>query len=404
MALSGKNILLGITGGIAAYKSAFLVRLLVRRGANVKVIMTPAAKQFIAPLTFATLSQNPVLTEFFNPENGEWNSHVRLGLWADAMIIAPATANTIGKMANGIADNLLTTSYLSVKCPVFVAPAMDLDMYNHQATQRNIATLKAAGNIIIDAENGELASGLSGKGRMAEPETILETIENKLLGNSDLCGKTIMITAGPTYEKIDPVRFIGNCSSGKMGFALAHAAACRGANVVLISGPTHLSVDNSKITRINVESAEQMLAACSENFGKCDVAILAAAVADYRPKFQYSQKIKKTESAISLELESTPDIACTLGKRKRDGQLLIGFALETENLQANARQKLRKKNFDFIVLNNANEQGAGFNSDTNHITIIRSDEKVVEFEMKDKLLVANDILDQVAAIMNINKK
>ena len=392
--------MLGVTGGIAAYKAAQLVRLLVKQGASVKVVMTPTAKQFITPLTLATLSQNPILVDFFNSENGEWNSHVKLGLWADAMIIAPATANTIAKMANGIADNLLTTSYLSARCPVFVAPAMDLDMFAHPATQKNIATLKSVGNIIIDAEDGELASGLSGKGRMAEPETITAYVSAYFEQNSQLSGKTIMITAGPTYENIDPVRFIGNYSSGKMGFALAEVAAARGAKVILISGPVKLSANHPNIKRIDVTSAQQMFEACTANFAQCDAAIMAAAVADYRPATVADQKIKKADNNLTITLEATPDIAKSLGQIKSPRQVLVGFALETENGLQNAEDKLKKKNLDFVVLNNANEAGAGFNCDTNHVTIITSGGEKIEFPTKSKSEVANDIVNQLINCLN----
>ena len=404
MSLKGKNILLGVTGGIAAYKAANLTRLLVKDGASVKVVMTPAAKQFVAPLTFATLSQNPVLTEFFNPENGEWHSHVKLGVWADAMIVAPATANTIAKMANGIADNLLTTSYLSMRGKVFVAPAMDLDMYAHPTTRQNIKALKSVGNIIIEAESGELASGLNGKGRMAEPETILKAVSDYFESDKPLQGRTVLVTAGPTYEKIDPVRFIGNYSSGKMGFALAEAAAESGANVILVAGPTKLTTANPLIKRIDVESAQQMLDACSKHFCDCDAAIMAAAVADYRPAVQAEQKIKKGNAPMTIALESTPDIASTLGKMKRSGQVLVGFALETENGVANAIEKLKKKNLDFVVLNNATEAGAGFNCDTNHITIIKNNGKQIDYPMKDKKLVANDIIGQILPLLTPKKQ
>lgn len=395
MALQGKNILLGVTGGIAAYKVATLTRLLVKQGANVKIVMTPAAKQFITPLTLATLSQNPILVDFFNPENGEWNSHVKLGLWADAMIIAPATANTIAKMACGIADNLLTTSYLSAKCPVFVAPAMDLDMYAHPTTQRNIAALKSIGNIIIEATEGELASGLAGKGRMAEPETIASLVSDYFKKSLSFVGKTVLITAGPTYEKIDPVRFIGNYSSGKMGFALAHEAASRGAKVILVSGPTKLKTEHPNITRVDVESAQQMYAACMKEFPSCNIAIMAAAVADYRPAETATQKIKKNGEQMTIVLEPNPDIACSLGAIKKSGQMLVGFALETENDIQNAKEKLAKKNLDFIVLNNANESGAGFNCDTNHVTIIKANGEKIDYTTKEKYLVASDIFDQI---------
>jgi len=404
LTLSGKNILLAVTGGIAAYKAAYLTRLLVKQGAKVKVVMTPAAKQFITPLTLATLSQNPILVDFFNSENGEWNSHVSLGMWADAMVIAPATANTIAKMANGIADNLLTTCYLSARCPVFVAPAMDLDMFAHQTTQRNIAALKTAGNIIVDAEDGELASGLEGKGRMAEPEKIVKSLTDYFMQSGQLSGKTVMITAGPTYENIDPVRFIGNYSSGKMGFALAETAANYGASVVLVSGPTKLEINNKNIRRINVTSAQQMYEACMSNFDKCDAAIMAAAVADYRPANVSEQKIKKSDNNLTITLESTPDIAKSLGQKKRKGQLLIGFALETENGIANAVDKLKKKNLDFVVLNNANEAGAGFSTDTNHVTIIKNDGQKIEYQLKSKAEVADDIIKQMIIAANEGSK
>ena len=400
MSLEGKNILLGVTGGIAAYKAANLTRLLVKEGASVKVVMTPAAKQFVTPLTFATLSQNPVLTEFFNPENGEWHSHVKLGVWADAMIVAPATANTIAKMANGIADNLLTTSYLSMRGKVFVAPAMDLDMYAHPTTQRNIEALKAIGNIIIEAETGELASGLNGKGRMAEPETIVKALTDYFENDKPLQGRTVLVTAGPTYEKIDPVRFIGNYSSGKMGFALAEAAAEAGANVVLVAGPTKLTTSNRLIKRIDVESAQQMYDACTQQFGNCDAAIMAAAVADYRPAAVAVQKIKKGSEPMTITLESTPDIAASLGKMKRPGQVLVGFALETENGVANAQNKLKNKNLDFVVLNSANEKGAGFCCDTNRVTIIKNDGQQIDYQTKDKHAVARDIISQLLPLLN----
>jgi len=400
VSLSGKNILLGVTGGIAAYKAANLTRLLVKEGASVKVVMTPAAKQFVAPLTFATLSQNPVLTEFFNPENGDWHSHVKLGLWADAMIVAPATANTIAKMANGIADNLLTTTYLSMRGKVFVAPAMDLDMYAHPTTQRNIKALKAGGNIIIDAEKGELASGLNGKGRMAEPENIVKVLADYFTTDKPLQGRTILVSAGPTYEKIDPVRFIGNYSSGKMGFAIAEAAAEAGASVILVSGPVNRETANPNIRRIDVESAQQMFEACTANFANCDAAIMAAAVADYRPASVAGQKIKKGDAAMTITLESTPDIALALGQAKRPGQVLVGFALETENGLANAQEKLKHKNLDFIVLNSASEEGSGFGCDTNRVTIIKNDGQQIDYKMKDKHAVARDIIGQLLPLLN----
>ena len=332
MMLQGKKFILGITGSIAAYKSASLIRLLVKQGAEVKVVMTPLAKEFISPLTLATLAKNPILVDFFDPTNGNWNSHVSLGLWADGYIIAPATANTIGKMANGIADNLLLTTYFSAKCPVIVAPAMDLDMYAHPATQKNLATLKSYGNYIIEPAAGELASGLDGKGRMEEPENILQFIENLYTNPSTISGKKVLITAGPTYEKIDPVRFIGNYSSGKMGFALAQTCAERGAKVTLVSGSVQLTVNHPNITRIDVESAEEMYQQAHGNFSEADITILCAAVADFTPKETAANKLKKKKDAdLTLELKQTKDIAAALGKEKKDGQILIGFALETEN-------------------------------------------------------------------------
>jgi phosphopantothenoylcysteine decarboxylase / phosphopantothenate---cysteine ligase len=393
--LKEKNILLGITGGIAAYKAAYLTRLFIKEGANVKIVMTPMAKQFVTPLTLATLSKNPILVDFYNPENGDWNSHVDLGIWADMMVIAPATANTIGKMVNGVADNLLVTSYLSARCPVFIAPAMDLDMYAHPSTQKNIETLRSYGTHIIEAGTGELASGLSGKGRMAEPEDILQTITTFFEKQNDLTGKTILVTAGPTYEQIDPVRFIGNHSSGKMGFAIAEEAAQRGANVILVSGPTHQKTVNRNIERINVVSAQQMYESCKDRFENCHAAILSAAVADYRPANQATQKLKKGNQPLSIELEPTVDIAAYLGSIKKSGQILVGFALETEKGIENARQKLQKKNLDFIVLNQTSDRGAGFNVDTNKVTFINNHNEVVSFEMKSKRLVAADIIDEL---------
>lgn len=399
LTLSGKHILLGITGGIAAYKCAPLVREFVKRGAEVKVVMTPLAKQFITPLTMATLSKNPILVDFFNPENGEWNSHVNLGMWADVYLIAPATANTIGKMANGVADNLLLTSYLSAKCPVFFAPAMDLDMYKHPAVQKNIATLISYGNHVIEPGTGFLASGLEGKGRMAEPSDIVVALENFFESKSDMAGKKVMITAGPTYEKIDPVRFIGNYSSGKMGFALAEECADRGAEVTLIAGPTSLKTVNGKINRINVESAQQMYDAAVENSPSADVQILCAAVADYRPSVTADKKIKREKTGeMTLTLVPNPDIAAALGKIKRENQVNVGFALETNDEATNAKDKCARKNFDFIVMNSLKDKGAGFQVDTNKITIFTAGGDVMEYPLKTKKEVAADIVDAVVEI------
>jgi phosphopantothenoylcysteine decarboxylase/phosphopantothenate--cysteine ligase len=386
--LAGKHILVGITGGIAAYKVATLVRLLVKEGAEVKVIMTETAKRFITPLTMATLSKNPILVDFFNPENGEWNSHVKLGLWAEAYLIAPATANSIGKMAAGIADNLLLTTYLSAKCPVFVAPAMDLDMYRHPATFRNIETLKSHGDIIIDAEMGKLASGLEGKGRMAEPETIIAQINSYF--DASFSGMRALVTAGPTYEKIDPVRFISNYSSGKMGYAIAETLAQQGADVILISGPTHLSPLHPNIRRVNVVSANEMYEECMHLFPSCNIAVMCAAVADFTPEKQAENKIKQ-KTDLTISLTKTKDIAAELGHVKQDSQILAGFALETENELHNAREKMKSKNMDFIVLNSLNDTGSGFGIDTNKITIIDSDGKETFFDTKPKQDVAKDI-------------
>jgi phosphopantothenoylcysteine decarboxylase / phosphopantothenate---cysteine ligase len=394
--LSGKKILLGVSGGIAAYKTANLVRLFIKAGAQVQVVMSPASLHFVTPLTLATLSKNPVYSTFYNEDegNGEWNNHVELGLWADLMLIAPATANTLSKMANGNCDNLLIATYLSAKCPVYFAPAMDLDMYKHPSTLDSFHKLKAFGNIIIPAESGELASGLSGEGRMAEPENIVSFLENDLLDKLPLKGKKILITAGPTYEAIDPVRFIGNHSSGKMGFDIANEAANKGAEVILISGPTHLSVQNSSIKLIRVTSAQDMYDACHEYYNNVDVAIAAAAVADYRPKNVANQKIKKNESTFSIELEKTKDILASLGEQKKN-QLLIGFALETENEIEHAKQKIQKKNLDLIVLNSLNDEGAGFGKSTNKVTFISKDFTIEPKELKSKEEVAQDIINKV---------
>lgn len=394
--LSGKNILLGITAGIAAYKSAYLVRLFVTAGAHVKVVMTPSSKEFVTPLTLSTLSNNEVYSSFVNEdeENSQWNSHVELGLWADIFVIAPATANTMSKMANGICDNLLLACYLSAKCPVYYAPAMDLDMYKHPTTQATFKKLDSFGNIQIPAQHGELASGLVGKGRMAEPEDILSFIEKDIMKSLPLRGKKILITAGPTYEAIDPVRFIGNHSSGKMGYALADVAANLGAEVILISGPSSQPMDNPYIKLIRIVSAKEMYDVSHTYFGDCDVAILSAAVADYRPKAIASQKIKKEDDTLLIQLEKTDDILASLGKLK-DKQFLVGFALETENELENAKRKLNKKNLDLIVLNSLNDPGAGFRTNTNKVTLITRDNKVIPFTVKPKTEVANDLIQHI---------
>ncbi|WP_264563890.1 bifunctional phosphopantothenoylcysteine decarboxylase/phosphopantothenate--cysteine ligase CoaBC [Flavobacterium sp. N3904] len=396
--LSGKKILLGISGGIAAYKTASLVRLFIKAGAHVQVIMTPASKDFITPLTLSTLSKNPVFSEFYNKDekNEEWNSHVELGLWADLMVIAPATANTLSKMSNGLCDNLLIACYLSAKCPVYFAPAMDLDMYIHPSTMDSFKTLKGYGNIMIPAESGELASGLSGEGRMAEPENIVSFLEADLESKLPLKGKKILITAGPTYEAIDPVRFIGNHSSGKMGFDIAKSAANLGASVILISGPTHLNINHPLIKVIPVVSAQDMYEACHDNFNGVDVAIAAAAVADYKPKNIALQKIKKTADDFTIKLEKTKDILASLGEIK-EKQFLIGFALETENEIENAKAKIQKKNLDLIVLNSLQDEGAGFGKTTNKVTFIDSSFNIEPMELKSKEAVADDILNKVIA-------
>ncbi len=393
--LSGKKILLGVTGGIAAYKSAYLVRLLVKAGAEVRVLMTDAAKQFVQPLTFATLSKNPVYTEFFNPENGEWHSHVKLSLWADLYVIAPATANSIAKMAHGIADNLLLTTCLSARCPIMVAPAMDLDMYSNVATQQNLSTLRTRGFLVAEAGDGELASGLSGKGRMAEPEEIMAEIVRFFDASDSLLGRKILITAGPTREKIDPVRFITNYSTGKMGYAIAEELAQRGADVLLVSGPVQTSAHNKRITVIPVTTAEEMFQKCAELFPSCDGAIMSAAVADFAPESTASSKIKKTGDEMTLRLVPTKDIAAHLGRLKTERQVLAGFALETDNEMQNAHKKLQSKNFDFIVLNSLKDKGAGFGYDTNKVTIVSRTRGAVEYDLKPKSLVAKDIADQL---------
>lgn len=389
--LHGKKILLAVSGGIAAYKTAFLVRLFIKNGAEVKVILTDKAKEFVTPLTLATLSKNPVFTEL-NDENGNWANHVELGIWADYMMVAPATANTLAKMAQGITDNLLLTTFLSARCPIIVAPAMDLDMYKHHTTQENLNLLKEKNILIIPPNAGELASGLIGEGRMAEPEEIIRFLENYIKKSLTLSHKKVLITAGPTYEPIDPVRFIGNHSSGKMGFALAKEASKRGAEVVLISGPTHQSIENYNIKLIKVNTAQEMYQAAIQHFDATNIAILSAAVADYKPKKYSAQKIKKSNDDLVIELEKNPDIFFTLGTKKTH-QTLIGFALETENEEQNAWQKLHKKNADAIVLNSLQDQGAGFTNDTNKIKILTKQGTIREFPLKSKAQVAQDILD-----------
>jgi len=393
--LEGKKILLGITAGIAAYKTASLVRLFIKAGAQVQVIMTPVSKDFITPLTLSTLSKKEVISSFTNEEdeNATWNNHVELGLWADFMLIAPATANTLSKMASGTSDNVLLAIYLSAKCPVYFAPAMDLDMYKHPATKTSLETLQSYGNIMIPAESGELASGLVGEGRMAEPENIVSFLEKDLLSQLPLRNKKILITAGPTYEAIDPVRFIGNHSSGKMGFELAKEAAKLGAEVILVTGPTHLNLENSSVKIIRVTTASEMYTAVHTHFPNQDVVIAAAAVSDYKPKEVVDQKIKKKDSSLNIELVPTQDILGSLGKIKKH-QKLIGFALETNNEVENAKSKLERKNLDFIVLNSLQDKGAGFKKDTNRISIISEDE-IKKFELKSKSEVAQDILKEV---------
>ena len=395
--LKGKKIVLGITGSIAAYKACLIIRGLIKAGAEVQVVITPAGKEFITPITLSTLTQKPVISDFFSQRDGTWHSHVALGLWADAMLIAPCTASTLGKMANGIADNMLITTYLSMKAPVFIAPAMDLDMYKHPTTQQNMERLKSFGNQIIEPASGFLASGLEGKGRMEEPENIVAYLDMYFY-KKDLQGKHIMITAGPTYEKIDPVRFIGNYSSGKMGFALAEECARRGAEVTLVAGPVALKASHSNIHRIDVESCEEMYQTATQAFPHQDAAILCAAVADFRPEHIAEQKIKREKDDLVIRLQPTHDIAAELGRMKSERQVLVGFALETNDEEANAQRKLEKKNFDFIVLNSLQNKGTCFRSDENQISIIsRQGQK--DYERKPKQEVASDIIDQLAELL-----
>lgn len=395
--LENKKIVLGITGGIAAYKACNLARLLIKKGAEVQVVMTPSAKEFITPLTLSTLTHKPVVSEFFDRRDGSWHSHVDLGLWADAMIIAPATASSIGKMANGIADNMLITTYLSMKAPVFVAPAMDLDMYAHPSTQQNIQRLVSYGNHIIEPGTGFLASKLEGKGRMEEPEKIVEMLEKHFSKSQSLTGKSVLITAGPTYEKIDPVRFVGNYSSGKMGYALAEACAKQGAEVTLVSGPVMLQTKHPAIRRIDVESAQEMYSAATTYFPQADIAILSAAVADFTPETTADKKIKRKGDELVLNLRPTQDIAAALGAIKNENQLLVGFALETDNEVQNAQDKMKRKNFDFIVLNSLQDKGAGFRVDTNKITIIDRQQGTTTYETKSKQEVAEDIVEYIVS-------
>ncbi len=394
--LNGKKIILGVTASIAAYKAAFLLRLLVKEGAEVRVIMTPAAHDFITPLTLSTLSRHPVLTEFTKGKTGEWNNHVELGLWADLLLIAPASANTIAKMASGACDNLLMATYLSARCPVYLAPAMDADMYKHPSTLANLKKLSSFSNTIIPPGDGELASGLYGEGRMAEPEEIMDFLRTSLKKKLPLAGRSALVTAGPTYEAIDPVRFIGNHSSGKMGFALAEELAAAGAFVTLVCGPNQLELRNKSIKRIDVTSAEEMYQAAAGTFKNTDIAILAAAVADFRPEKASAKKIKKKEGKVpEIALVKTKDIAAELGKRKTKKQLLVGFALETDNEVANAKEKLRKKNLDMIVLNSLRQKGAGFSGDSNKVSILDKNNKTLNFDLKTKQLVAKDIVLEI---------
>ena len=404
--LKGKKIVLGITGSIAAYKACYIIRGLIKRGAEVQVVITPAGKEFITPITLSALTSKPVISDFFAQRDGTWHSHVDLGLWADAMLVAPATASTIGKMANGIADNMLVTTYLSAKAPVFIAPAMDLDMYAHPSTQQNLEKLRSYGNHIIEPGTGELASHLVGKGRMEEPENIIRHLEQYFSQEGDLVGKIVLITTGPTYEKIDPVRFIGNYSSGKMGFALADECASRGAKVILVSGPVQLQTRYPMYRRVDVESAEEMYQAATSVFPEVDAAILCAAVADYTPVHVAGEKIKREQTGdMTLSLKATRDIAAALAKQKAglcERKVLVGFALETQNEQQNAKDKLERKHLDFIVLNSLKDKGAGFRCDTNKITIIDA-EGQTEYPLKPKTEVAGDIVDRLVEVLNKGK-
>lgn len=397
--LEGKNIVLGICGSIAAYKSATLVRLLVKAGANVQVVMTPDATNFITPLTLSTLSKNPVYHEYFEPETGQWNNHVELGLWADLIIIAPASANTMAKMAGGLCDNLLTAVYLSAKCPVYFAPAMDLDMWKHDTTTHNVSTLQGFGNILIPPGNGELASGLQGEGRMAEPEEIVAFVSADIKKKLPLVNKKALVTAGPTYEAIDPVRFIGNHSSGKMGFAIADTLAALGADVTLVTGPSSQKSKQHSVKRVDVTSAAEMLEKCKQYFTTTDICVMSAAVADYTPVNIAQQKIKKQDAVLSIDLKKTTDILKELGSIKRDNQLLVGFALETNDEEANAIEKLKKKNLDFIVFNSLNDDGAGFKGDTNKITLIDKQLQKTVFGLKSKDEVARDICQKITELV-----
>lgn len=399
MSLQGKKIVLGITGSIAAYKAAVLIRLLIKKGAEVQVVITPAGKEFITPITLSALTSKPVISEFFAQRDGSWHSHVALGQWADAMLVAPATASSIGKMAHGIADNMLITTYLSMKAPVFVAPAMDLDMFAHPSTTANLNTLRSYGNHIIEPAEGELASHLVGKGRMEEPENIVAYLERYFAQRDELAGKKIVITAGPTYEKIDPVRFIGNYSSGKMGFALAEECAARGAEVTLVAGPVQMKTVHPAIRRIDVESCAEMYEATTAAFTEANAAILCAAVADFTPETTADTKIKREGDDLVLRLKPTHDIAAALGRMKQPHQHLVGFALETNDETAHAQDKLRRKNLDFIVLNSLRDAGAGFRHDTNKVTII-SDSDIKEYPLKSKAEVAKDIVDEL--VMRVN--
>lgn len=398
MSLQGKKIVLGITGSIAAYKAAVLIRLLIKKGAEVQVVITPAGKEFITPITLSALTSKPVISEFFAQRDGSWHSHVALGQWADAMLVAPATASSIGKMAHGIADNMLITTYLSMKAPVFVAPAMDLDMFAHPSTTANLNTLRSYGNHIIEPAEGELASHLVGKGRMEEPENIVAYLERYFAQRDELAGKKIVITAGPTYEKIDPVRFIGNYSSGKMGFALAEECAARGAEVTLVAGPVQMKTSHPAIHRIDVESCAEMYEATTAAFTEANAAILCAAVADFTPETTADTKIKREDDDLVLRLKPTHDIAAALGRMKQPHQHLVGFALETNDETAHAQDKLRRKNLDFIVLNSLRDAGAGFRHDTNKVTII-SDSDIKEYPLKSKAEVAKDIVDELVRIV-----